>query len=135
MCVCKRVCTFACVCVFSPAVYPCVARPLAADKLKRAKQSINSFSLPLSSPPCSSLSQQYHSCQLTPSNASYLSRPETCPPTHPSLYLVLCPFLPLFFLSTLLYSGSLILSVYLLYYCATVSFKMVKLHETNLLTK
>lgn len=80
-----------CVCVFSL----CAVRPLAADKLTRAKQPINSFGLPLWSSPCSSLSLRNHSCQLTPSNASYLSWPENCPPTHPSVYRVLdCSFFP-----------------------------------------
>lgn len=81
VCVFVNLCTFAGVCVFSPAVNPCVVKPLAADKLKRAKQPINSFILPHSSPSRSHLSPQCHSCQLIPSNVSYLSWPETCPPT------------------------------------------------------
>lgn len=93
--------SFACVCVFPPARPPArvLRRPLAADKLKGAKQPINSFGRPRSPPPRSSLSQQYHSCQLTPSNASYLSPAETCPPTHtpPSPGR---PFYPSLFLST-----------------------------------
>lgn len=57
------VCIHVCVCVFSPAVYPCVVSPLAVDKLKRAKQPINSStlsSLSLSLSPYSTTVASWH---------------------------------------------------------------------------